>query len=413
MRHTTAFRTGLGSLVSLAFTVVVAACGADSATSPATTSTCPAASSRSALGGASFSSTLAPGGPAYVTGGCDHRARIDIPLAHVIDLNDNGAVLGINASGQYVVWTRTGTTVLATPPGATGISAVDFNNNGQVVGCAYYNDVIIISAVPANGPPSPLGRCHAVIWDAQGNATDLGTFGITGAVEARPTAINDAGVIVGDIVLDNGNHRAFVRLPNGNVTLITTPGTQSGAVAINENGDVTGWYTSGSAQYGPFSAFTWSATGGFVDIGTVPTSVAGAVPSLMPTSIDANGDIVGTVYAYTASNPQNQQRSSAFLYEKTKGVRDLTALSGLTEAVNVTAQGEILGWATVDGVQQPVTWSESRNSQLGVRYGWTYSAAQGVGAAYANNSWNEVLDSFNEAGVLHNVVWTWNPERYR
>jgi uncharacterized membrane protein len=403
------------AVLATVVTLVLSACAENATTAPISSSKCPVTtlSRASADASAALVSSGFPTVPRFAEGGCDHRARIDVPLETVIDLNDNGEVLGtrtVNGQTQIVVWSKAGIRVLTPPPTATaGYTAVDLNNKGQVVGCAKVDDIF-----PTSGRRQvATAKCHAVIWDAQGNPTDLGVLGVPGANEARPAAINDAGTIVGEIVLSDGTHRAFVRTSAGVVTLITTPGTQSGAVAINEPGVVAGWYTSGSAQFGPWRAFSWSATGGTQDLGTLPSSVAGTETSLMPVAIDAAGDVVGNVYAFTAAAPTTLVRTSTFLYTPAKGMRDLKALSGIDNVVDVNAQGEILGWANLDGTYQPVTWSETRGSLLAVRFGWTFSASEGAGALHNINSWNEVLDSFNEAGVLRNVVWTWNPERYR
>jgi hypothetical protein len=406
----------LASFVVLA-ALVLTACAENALTPPPISgSKCPVTSlsrgNASSSGGALASRGSATV-PLFAEAGCDHRARIDIPLATVIDLNDNAEVLGtrtVTGQSQIVVWSGTGIRVLTAPPSATaGYTAVDLNNNGQGVGCALVSEVGATSGRRAVTPV----HCHAVIWDAQGNPTDLGVLGVRNAVDARPLAINDAGTIVGEIVYVDGSHQAFVRTSARVVTLVTTPGTQSGAVAINEAGAVAGWYTAGSAQAGPWRAFSWTATGGTRDLGTLPSTVAGTETSLMPVAIDAAGDVVGNVYAFSAATSTDLVRTSTFLYTTARGIRDLRTLSGIDDVVDVNAQGEILGWATLDGVYQPVTWSEARGSLLAVRFGWSYSSTQGYGEPHNVNSWNEVLDSFDEGGLSKNVVWTWNPERYR
>jgi probable extracellular repeat, HAF family len=303
--------------------------------------------------------------------------------------------------------------VLTPPAGSIDVDAFDLNNNGQVVGCSYGpsgggggGGVLSRRSVSVTWP------CQLVLWDAQGNPTVLGTLGVAGAIEAQPAAINDAGVIVGEIARADGSRQAFVRSAAGAVTLISTPGTQSGAVAINETGMVAGWYRSGSTAAGPRHAFSWSAASGTTDLGTLPNAGAGTESSLMPVAIDAAGDVVGNVYSYDSATGTETQ-TSTFLYTRAHGIRDLQTLSGIDAVVDVNAQGEILGWANLDASRQPVTWSESRGSLLAVRYGPSYSAPPSSGELHNINSWNEVLDTFTEATVLQNVIWTWDPERYR
>lgn len=393
--------------------IALAACArSDVLTAPP--SDCPAA----VLSRASHS--LAPGGSSLATNGCAHRAPVEIPLAQVIDLNDNGQVLGVRITGgssELVIWSRSGIVPLLTPPGASGVTGVDVNNNGEAVGCGMF------PPPPDPGPgtgPVPTSRhptfatnaapvCHVIRWNAQGVPTDLGLIDPT-AHEAIALAINDAGVIVGTVITSTGQ-RAFVRSADGTVTFIPTPGTRSAAVALNEQGEVAGWYTNGSAQHGPWHAFTWTAAGGRVDVPALPSGFADAEASLMPVAINESGEVLGTLYAYHPATPTVLDRRSTFLYSRTAGIRGIGASSGFTNVVALNDQGEILGWSTLDGLLQPVSWATTRPSQLAVRFDW--HAGEGAGTSYQINNWNEVLDSYVQGGVLHNVVWTWNPERYR
>jgi probable HAF family extracellular repeat protein len=232
-------------------------------------------------------------------------------------------------------------------------------------------------------------------------------------VSAHAYAINDAGVIVGDVTYAGGSHRAFVRAATGEVTLLETPGTSSTALALNEAGQVTGTYTSGSPVDGPFHAFMWTQAGGTVDLGTLPSGAAGTESSLVPAAINESGDIIGTVYAWSAGTPGVGTPAGSFLYARTGGIRDLRTPSAMDAVTALNDAGEILGWGTLDGMHQPVTWATTRPNQLAVRFGWTYSASQGEGIERQINNWNEVLDSFMENDRLRNVVWTWDPARYR
>jgi uncharacterized membrane protein len=394
----------VAALVTLSFGLGLAGCGGGSTgelTAPPI-SNCPAASVLSA----------SSGGAAAGLTGCDHRASVDIPLARVIDLNDNAQVLGdLNASGSSApaVWSKTGTRPLSPPAGALSVTATDLNDAGVVVGCARYPNDVTASLAPRD--VAPTGVCHVVRWDAAGVPTDLGLID-PAAMEARALAVNNAGAIVGAVTYASGTQRAFVRSASGEVTLLPTAGTSNTAVALDETGEVTGWYTSGSPRTGPFRAFVWTQAGGVVDLGTVPSRIAGTEASLVPLAINESGDIVGTVYGYSASSPDQPARSSVFLYTRAGGIRDIGAASGLDAAVSINDQGEILGWAMLDGIRQPVTWATSRPNDLAVRYGWTPAGA-GDGTVYQVNNWNEALDSFTQAGTVRNLVWSWNPERYR
>lgn len=366
------------------------------------------------------SRSLAPGGSSLATNGCAHRAPVEIPLAQVIDLNDNAQVLGVRITGgssELVIWSRSGVVPLLTPPGASGVTGVDLNNNGEAVGCGMF------PPPPDTGPgtgPVPTSRhpsfatnatpvCHVIRWNAQGVPTDLGLID-PAAREAKALAINDAGDIVGT-VLYNDSQRAFVRSAAGTVTFIPTPGTRSAAVALNEQGEVTGWYTNGSAQYGPWHGFVWSQARGTLDFSDLP--VSNGQSSMLPVSINESGDVVGMVYVNRPTAPTEPARSSTFLHTRADGVgvQDIGMSVGFLSVASINDQGEILGFASAESGLQPFTWAATRPNLLAVRF--ETNPSPGVGTVFTVNNWNEVLDSYSQGGVLHNVVWTWNPERYR
>lgn len=407
----TSVRSLLGVLSLFLGAVTMAACAGtiEGVTRPLTD--CPAASL--SLG---TSRSLAPSGVSATTNGCAHRAPIEVPLAQVIDLNDNAEVLGIRINAgnpELVVWSKAGFRPLPAPPGATSVTGVDLNDNGEAVGCATYPSAIGSPATPSSRHSSSLASpsdvCHVVRWSALGVPTDLGTLD-PAAQEARAFAINNAGAIVGTLVYPDGQ-RAFIRSASGALTLIPTPGTRSAAVALNEQGDVTGWFTNGAAAFGPWHGFIWSQAGGTVIIPDLAAGATDAEASMKPAAISESGEVLGTLYAYHPSTPTALDRRSTFLYSRGAGTRDIGAASGFTQAVSLNDQGEILGFATLDATLQPVSWAITRPSQLAVRYGW--QPGEGAGSLYTINNWNEVLDSYTQGGVLHNVVWTWNPERYR
>jgi probable HAF family extracellular repeat protein len=90
---------------------------------------------------------------------------------------------------------------------------------------------------------------------AQITITDLGT--------GSAKAINDNGQVVG-----NSNHAFSWTASGGMVDLGTlTDGTFSYANAINDNGQVVGNSYTGS---GETHAFSWTAGAGMVDLGTLP-----------------------------------------------------------------------------------------------------------------------------------------------
>ncbi len=89
---------------------------------------------------------------------------------------------------------------------------------------------------------------HAFNWTSGGGFTDLGKFG-TYSVSLNPnlhffasaSAINNAGVIVGNSSLSGGGGAPFIYDPaTGQMTQLTSAGTDFGPVAINDDGIIAG-----------------------------------------------------------------------------------------------------------------------------------------------------------------------------
>ena len=97
-------------------------------------------------------------------------------------------------------------------------------------------------------------------------ATDIGaTHGVTTSVAY---AVSDTGQVVGRYTTAGGETHAFSWTRSGGfVDLGTLGGTYSAAFGVNNAGQVVGSaYTAGDAN---FHAFLWSAATGMLDIGTL------------------------------------------------------------------------------------------------------------------------------------------------
>ena len=102
-------------------------------------------------------------------------------------------------------------------------------------------------------------------------------------------------------------------------------GDQSGAVAVNDNGEVVG--TSDG------HLFAWTAGGGMVDLG----GLGGG--SASPSALNNSGQVVGTGYTATGY-------FHAFSYTKGGGMVDLGTLGGSNSfATAVSATGEVVGFS--------------------------------------------------------------------
>ena len=158
-------------------------------------------------------------------------------------------------------------TDLGVLPNTDSSSAVDINNNNEIVGTSDHSGLI---------PQS-----HAVLWDADGNIQDLGTLGGT---DAWARAINDNGQITGIALDADGKQLGFRYDPGVGMFDIGGLGTNAGVYPtdININGDVVG----GSFYFGMQVGFLYTDAGGMV-INTAATSTAARTT----TAINDNGDI--------------------------------------------------------------------------------------------------------------------------
>ena len=176
-----------------------------------------------------------------------------------------------------------------------------------------------------------------------GIAVDLGTLTVSGCGGSTSSvgAVSDSGQVVGTSGCLDGYyspHHAFSWTAGGGmVDLGTLAGDwKSSATAVNNNGQVVG--ESDNVVSGDSHAFSWTAAGGMVDLGTLPGgnySYAYAV--------NDSGQVVGS--AGTASGPH------AFSWTAAGGMVDLGVLG--TNHFDVTAKavnrgGEVVGDASYD-----------------------------------------------------------------
>jgi hypothetical protein len=196
-----------------------------------------------------------------------------------ISINQSGAIAGmyIDSAGTTRGYVRlsNGQITEFDPPGSVGTFPKGLNKQGQIVGQFNRRD----------------NHIHGFLRKPGGTITGVTPLN---AVDSEPFAINDAGTTVGTYSDAAGVFHGFLLDATGSYTSFDVPGagTRVGegttAIAINANGDTTGFYFDNAGQHGfvrdPLGNFsTFTVTGAF---------------TMQPLAINASGEVAG-VYAFS------------------------------------------------------------------------------------------------------------------
>jgi len=279
-------------------------------------------------------------------------------------VNTAGLVIGSvqtqSAPRVPYTWTASGATALALPAGLFAGAANGVNAQGWVIGTSY----------------SEMGRGTITLWKDFSNPI---TIAVPNEIDSEGIAIGNGGHVAGITGLDKpGPIRGFL-WNEGTITQLAIPGGgntgQSGAASINTSGLAVGYGVGSNPSI--VTATKWengiptplSVTGEFTtakdvnDAGTI-VGVAdkrgfiirdgevqylshGNELGLQPKSVNAAGDVAGTLYYQDPSN-----RTEAFLYRDGEWFTgsQLLGVPGIisTEALEVTDDGRlfILGYDT-------------------------------------------------------------------
>lgn len=205
----------------------------------------------------------------------------------------------INASGEVAGWyadssnidhgfvrEANGSFVTFDPPESTRTYAVSINGFGEVTGQYLVNDNIA-----------------GFVRDALGNIT---TFEVTGAEYTVPSALSDNGSVTGSYFNPRGRNVSapigFVRDSSGTITTFSVAGSGNGAeqgtvpLAINANGETTGYYVTSTNVYHGFSR---DQSGNITILDDPKTQKGAEHYGTFPSCINGNGEIAGY-----ADNPE-------------------------------------------------------------------------------------------------------------
>ena len=299
-----------------------------------------------------LAATVPPGSPltpppAHSFNGPVSLGTLGGSYSYATAISKNGIVVGQSAlasgDGEHgFVWTQTGG---MTDLGNVSTSAVSVF--GEVAGTLYlepYPSQPGVFIMPNNA--------HAFTWTTAGDIRDLGNappFPLQGTTQpddlfnAGAVAVNASGLVAGALhgyrlqpfiigqIYGQMGQRAVVWKPSGELVMLPTTGTQSGVVAMNDAGQVTGWMSDDNT--GIQRGFIWSEAGGLVDIG----DLGAANPGVNPAAINASGQVVG----YATSSDGSTQH--AFIWSSATGMTDINGAAASSYAYGVNDVGQVVG----------------------------------------------------------------------
>ncbi|MDO8585884.1 MAG: DUF3466 family protein [Armatimonadota bacterium] len=199
-------------------------------------------------------------GWSYTSSGSEHACLWDENGAHDLGalpgsdygsgacgVNNNGQTVGYAYLSPYqyhaVLWDSSGIHDLGTLPEGFSSTAVDINDNRQIVGWS-----------------DGYGGRRACLWDSSG-AHDLGALPTTDWHQSFAQSVNNRGYVVGYSATSDNTARACLWDNVGIRNLGTFPGwLNSFGCDINDSGLVVGYVMQGYTGYGYTHAFVWDGT---------------------------------------------------------------------------------------------------------------------------------------------------------
>ncbi|MFM0337061.1 PKD domain-containing protein [Paraburkholderia fungorum] len=227
---------------------------------------------------------------------------------------------------------------------------------------------------------------------SQYSLKNLGLGLSAGAVQ--PEGINGQGQVAGVSANLNGDPRAFFYNGTSIQDIGTLGGKYAAATAMNSAGLVVG--NSGIAN-GTMHAFSWTSGAGMVDLGSLGAGIASA------NAVNASGTVVGVANLTLL-------KYHGFAWSQSAGMTDLGTFGGpLSYASDINSAGQIVGYATVPaGWPHAFVRSGSVMTDLGLLPGAQFSYATRIndsgqvigGAAFTNGrvaafSWTQANGMVN------------------
>jgi uncharacterized membrane protein len=283
---------------------------------------------------------------------------LELGYADMHAVNGRGDIIGSSTSdvgGRAVIWPHDSRTPIALPADGGRVAAL--NEHGDVVGTAHVD---------------------GFIWH-DGVQTLLAH---PGAAEVRPTDVNDARTVVGNLLFpDSGTTRAFVWRAGQFTELPTPAGHGSVAHAVNDRGQVLGAVT--DDRDGISRPVLWHRDG----MWKLPAT-------LQAVGLNNRGDVL----ANSAPAADGTQRPYLWRHGR---LRALLAGTGLTSgtAVALNDAGDVVG----NSGGRPFRWHDGRLTRIDV-----------AGATAAASFLNDRSDVAGTAVTRHDgrpVAYRWRAGR--
>lgn len=266
-------------------------------------------------------------------------------------------------------------TVLPPPDSGHPIGfSTGVNNRGEVIGYGYQY------------PMNPT----AYFWSAKTGLLDLGVLPGEGP-SSSAQGINNRGEVTGWSGDTSSNFAAFTWSANTSMEPLTNPPPYPRVVAfaINEPGQVAGYFSSGNAL--PQHAFIWSQQTGTQELGFLPGGGFSVAFGMNNT-----GQAVGT-----AGVPGGEH---AFFWSYGTGMQDLGTLPGgtISFATGINDAAEVVGWSASTTGSSAFLWTaQTQMKDLGSLLG-----PGGSSSAAAINAEGDVVGKSQSLGGQHAFLWT-------
>jgi probable HAF family extracellular repeat protein len=294
-----------------------------------------------------------------------------------------------SSSEAFYLNTNGQTTSLPPLSGYSSSTATDVNASGQVSGYSSKNNGL--------GFGSTINE--AVLYNSQGQATDLGNLG---GNSSQATGINDSGQVVGSSTTSTaGGAPTHSFLYNGGGKLIdlgTLGGSTSYATAINDSGQIVGYSTTSTSSNSPTHAFLLKGSGPMSsadDLGLPPGYTSSYATAISPNGVFIAGYATKTV---TTSSGVQENVTEPFLYANGQWI-DLGNLGGnVAEATGINDSGQAVGYSTT-----------STNTLGGLQTdAFLYTSSQGIQDLKtlidSGSKWTlETATAINDNGVIAGI----------